>query len=126
MKDIIRTGEVSSIDFKNGMIKVTYQDRDNDVTDSIPYLSLNGEYKMPNEGDMVVVLHLSNGSSFGIALGTFWSDGNKPYKTGKGLYRKELSNALNEAYFEYDSSTNTLIIKANNVVIQSNKGTTSL
>lgn len=126
MKDIIRTGEVSSIDFKNGMIKVTYPDRDNDVTDSIPYLSLNGEYKMPNEGDMVVVLHLSNGSSFGIALGTFWSDGNKPYKTGKGLYRKELSNALNEAYFEYDSSTNTLIIKANNVVIQSNKGTTSL
>ncbi len=126
MKDIIRTGEVSSIDYKNGMIKVTYPDRDNDVTDSIPYLSLNGEYKMPNEGDMVVVLHLSNGSSFGIALGTFWSDGNKPYKTGKGLYRKELSNALNEAYFEYDSSTNTLIIKANNVVIQSNKGTTSL
>ncbi|SHM81894.1 hypothetical protein SAMN02746066_03414 [Anaerosporobacter mobilis DSM 15930] len=126
MKDIIRTGEVSSIDFENGMIKVTYPDRDNDVTDSIPYLSLNGEYKMPNIGDMVVVLHLSNGSSFGIALGTFWSYGNKPFKTGKGLYRKELSNTQNEAYLEYDSSTKTLIIKADNVVFQSNKGTTSL
>lgn len=126
MKDNIRTGEVSSIDFVNGMIKVTYPDRDNDVTDNIPYLSQNGEYKMPNVGDMVVVLHLSNGSTFGIALGTFWSDGNKPFKIGKGLYRKELSNTQNEAYFEYDSTTKTLVIKADNVVIQSDKGTTSL
>lgn len=126
MKENIRTGEVSSIDFVNGMIQVTYPDRDNDVTDSIPYLSLNGEYKMPNVGDMVLVLHLSNSSTFGVALGTFWSNGNKPYKTGKGLYRKELSNTINEAYIEYDSTTKTLVIEADNVVIQTNKGATSL
>lgn len=122
----IRAGEVSSIDYKNGMIKVLYSDRDNDVTDSIPYLSMNDEYKMPRLGDMILVLHLSNGNAFGIALGTFWSDGNKPYGGRKNLYRKELANCQDEAYFEYDANTKTLKIKAEKVTIISKERTTNL
>ena len=36
----IRIGKVSSVDYGSGMIKVTYPDLDNSVTDDLPYLSL--------------------------------------------------------------------------------------
>ena len=43
----IRIGKVSSVDYGSGMIKVTYPDLDNSVTDDLPYLTFNDEYKMP-------------------------------------------------------------------------------
>ena len=46
----IRIGKVSSVDYGSGMIKVTYPDLDNSVTDDLPYLTFNDEYKMPKVG----------------------------------------------------------------------------
>ena len=43
----IRIGKVSSVDYGSGMIKVTYPDLDNSVTDDLPYLTFIDEYKMP-------------------------------------------------------------------------------
>ena len=37
----IRIGKVSSVDYGSGMIKVTYPDLDNSVTDDLPYLAFN-------------------------------------------------------------------------------------
>ncbi len=108
----IRVGRVSSIDYASGMIKVVYTDKDNSVTRSIPYLNMNGEYKMPNIDDMVLVLHLSNGSAMAIVAGTFWNEANKPVEGGKGLFRKELGREPGEAYFRYDSDKKELSIKA--------------
>lgn len=62
----IRIGKVSSVDYGSGMIKVTYPDLDNSVTDDLPYLTFNDEYKMPKVGASVLVVHLSNGSAMGI------------------------------------------------------------
>ena len=42
----IRIGKVSSVDYGSGMIKVTYPDLDNSVTDDLPYLTFNDEYKL--------------------------------------------------------------------------------
>jgi phage baseplate assembly protein gpV len=120
----IRVGRVSSIDYNKGMIKVVYADKDNAVTKDLPFLSMNGEYKMPNIGDMVLVLHLSNGASMGIIVGTFWSNSNKPAETGKGVYRKELGMLPGEAYLRYDSNTKELTIKADTVKVQTNLNTT--
>lgn len=113
----IRVGRISSIDYDNGMVKVLYKDRNNAVTDTIPFLNLNGEYKMPNIDDMVLVLHLSNGSSMGIVMGTFWSSANKPAETGAGLYRKEFGTKQNESYMRYKDGT--LTIKADNIILDS-------
>lgn len=55
----IRIGKVSSVDYGSGMIKVTYPDLDNSVTDDLPYLTFNDEYKMPKVGASVLVVHLS-------------------------------------------------------------------
>ena len=43
----IRIGRVSSIDYGNGMISVTYPDLDDSVTDDLPVFSMGDEYKMP-------------------------------------------------------------------------------
>lgn len=124
--DNIRVGRVSSIDYSKGMIKVIYADKDNSVTKDLPFLSMNGEYKMPDIGDMILVLHLSNGAAMGIVLGTFWSNGHKPAETGKGVYRKELGSIPGEAYIRYDSSSKVLTIKADTVSVQSNQNTTTM
>ena len=95
---VIRIGKVSSVDYENGMIKVTYPDLDNAVTDDLPVMSFNGEYKMPEIGKEVLVLHLSNGTAAGIALGPYWNKRNQPAESGPGLYRKELGSYPGEAF----------------------------
>lgn len=47
---LIRIGKVSSIDYANGMISVTYPDMDGATTDNFPVFSLTDEYKMPGIG----------------------------------------------------------------------------
>ena len=115
MSNNIRVGKVSSIDYEKGMIKVVYADKDDSVTNDLPFLTFNGEYKMPNIDDMVLVLHLSNGSAMGVTMGTFWNDKNKPGESKKGLYRKEFGPIHGEAYMRYDTDTKTLTIKADTI-----------
>ena len=55
---LIRMGKVSSIDYENGMISVTYPDLDNSTTDNFPVFSLTDEYKMPGIGQEVLILHI--------------------------------------------------------------------
>lgn len=124
MEEPIRVGKVSSIDYKNGMIKVLYTDRDEAVTDDLPVLSFNDEYKMPQIGDYVLVLHLSNGTAAGYVLGTFWSDGNNPAAYGKGVYRKEYGTSQGEAYAEYKNGQ--LKIRADNIVFSGSSGSITL
>ena len=59
-----------------------------------------GEYAPPKIGDQVVVLHLSNDTSSGVVLGSFWSQEDAlPKET---LYRKDLGEG---AYVEYREGT---------------------
>lgn len=117
MNNYIRVGRISSVDYDSGMVSVLYKDRDNSVTDKIPFLNMNGEYKMPNIDDAVLVLNLSNGSSMGIVMGTFWSTSNKPAETGAGLFRKELGSNSGEAYIKYQNGT--VSIKADKIILDS-------
>nr|WP_325300161.1 hypothetical protein [uncultured Dysosmobacter sp.] len=100
-----RIGRVSSINYENGMIEVTYPDLDDSVTDELPVCSFNGEYKMPDIGQDVLVLHLSNGSAAGVVLGPYWNESNKPEVSGKGVYRKEMGPKPGQAYTQYKDGT---------------------
>lgn len=108
-KSVIRTGRVSSIDYKRGTCEVTYSDRGESVTASLPSLS-NGEYRMPNVGDVVLVNHLSNGTSAGVVVGTIWNDTNKPPEGYKGLYRKEFGTEPGQAFERYDAGTGEYVL----------------
>ena len=70
MKEDIRLGKVSSVDPAAGMVRVVYHEKDNAVTRSIPILSpvFSGLYSLPEVGDQVLVLHLSNGSEAGVVM----------------------------------------------------------
>lgn len=103
MASEIRVGKISSIDHAAGTVRVVYHDRDDSVTPTLPLLS--DEYKMPEVGDMVLVLHLSNGKEAGVVLGRYWTEKNKPPEGEAGLYRKDMGRTPGEAMIRYDGST---------------------
>lgn len=86
----MRKGEVSSVDYENGMVSVTYMDGEGGTTDMLPCLAVGDEYKMPGIGETVAVGKVSSGH--GIVLGKIWNRGNTPEKTGKGMYHKKLTD----------------------------------
>ena len=108
-----RMGKISAIDYAAGMVRVVYHEKDDAVTRPIPLIS--SEYFMPEIGDLVLVVHLSNGTEAGVVMGRPWSEKNKPTEGAAGLYRKELARTPGEAFFRYKDGT--LTIKAAKVVI---------
>jgi len=98
MATAIRVGKISSVDLAAGTARVSYGDRDNEVTAPMPLLAT--EYNMPEIGAMVVVLHLSAGG--GVILGRPWSDKTTPPESGAGLYRKDMGNQPGQAVIRYD------------------------
>ncbi len=124
MNDGIRIGTISSINYNAGTARVVYSDRSSSVTREIPFLSF--EYNMPEVGDKVLVLHLSNGAEAGIIIGRPWSEKNKPPEGGAGIYRKDFSRTSDKAMFRYDDKTGTLNIKAPMIVFNTDAGNTSI
>ena len=113
MGNEIRLGKVSAIDYAAGMARVVYHEKDDSVTRLIPFIS--DEYSMPEIGDQVLVLHLSNGAEAGVVLGRPWSGKNVPPEGEKGLYRKDLARTPGEAMIRYKDGT--LTIKVAKVVV---------
>lgn len=105
-KEVFRMGKVSSIDYAAGLVRVVYPDKDNSVTAPLPMLCT--EYNMPQVGDPVLVLHLSNGAEAGLVLGRYWSNNNKPPEGAAGLFRKDLARTPGAAMIRYDGSTLTI------------------
>lgn len=124
MSNNIRIGKVSSVDYDKGMIKVIYQDKDGAVTDDLPYLTMNEEYKMPEIGKNVLVLHLSNGAAAGVVMGSYWNQGNVPPETGSALFRKEFGKAFGEAFIRYASGEVRLY--GASIILQSGSGEISV
>lgn len=111
----IRIGKISSVDYKSGMARVTYRDKDDSVTMNLATANFNDEYRMPEPGQDVIVAHLSNGSSRAVMLGTVWNQKNTPAEGGREIYRKDLSRKKDAAYVRYSDETGEYLIKAANV-----------
>lgn len=116
-----RLGKVSDVDYAAGMVRVVYHERDDDVTSMIPILStaFSGAYSMPEVGDQVLVLHLSNGSEAGVVLGRPWSEKNKPPEGAEKLYRLDMDRAPGVAMVRYDGKGKKLLIRAPETTIES-------
>lgn len=118
-KEIIRIGKVSSIDYANGLVRVAYHDKDDNVTQPFPMLS--DKYFMPAVGDQIIVLHLSNGTEAGFALGRYWNDKNAPKENGAGLFRMDLDRN-GSAYLKCAEGVVTL--KGDSIIIIVSGGVT--
>ena len=112
MKEDIRLGKVSSVDPAAGMVRVVYHEKDSAVTRSIPILSpvFSGLYSLPEVGDQVLVLHLSNGSEAGVVLGRPWSDKFTPPEGAEGLVRLDMDRKPGAAMLRYDAKAQDLTI----------------
>lgn len=117
-KNLIRIGRISSINKETGMVRVVYKDK-NSTTSELPVFNFSGEYKMPQVGQLVLVLHLSNDSSTGIVMGGFWNKANKP-KTSE--YQKDFKGG--KAYEKYEEKQ--YILHAENIIFQCEEGQISV
>lgn len=119
MEDISRIGTVSKVDKENGMISVLYEDRNGKVTQQLPFLSFNDEYKMPKIGEKVYVVHLSNGTEMAVVLGKYWNKANKPVDPND-TYRKQFDYD-GKAFMRYNEKTGELLILAPKIRIVSDE-----
>ncbi len=117
----IRLGKVSNVDYATGMVRVVYHERDDDVTRMIPILStvFSGVYSMPEVGDQVLVIHLSNGSEAGVVLGRPWSEKTKPPEGAEKLYRLDMDRAPGVAMVRYDGQGKALLIVMPDITVKS-------
>lgn len=122
MENNIRLGKVSAVEYATGMVRVVYHEKDDAVTRLIPLIS--NEYQMPEIGDQVLVLHLSNGREAGVVMGRPWSGKNKPPEGSAGLYRKDMARNPGEAMIRYKSGVLTIrapeVLEDGNVEVTGN------
>lgn len=71
---------------------------------------------MPELGDMVVVLEVSDGTE--IAIGTFYNGENLP-SSSENLYKKEFGN---DASLTYDVKKEEIRIKASKIILETERG----
>ncbi len=108
MSSEVRLGNVSSIDYENGLCEVTYPDRDDTVTEMVPFLSRR-EYMMPEVDDLVVVLHPGDSPEDAVVLGTIWNEKIKPAEGKEKVFRKEYCNEDGKAYRKFDANAKELL-----------------
>ena len=101
MSSVIRIGSVSKVNYEDGTIEVTYEDRADSVTDEICMVS-NAMYRMPVVGKLVCVLHNSDSQEMGTCIGTIWNEDNKPVEGKKGRYRHDYNDEQGKAFEQYD------------------------
>lgn len=118
MREDVRLGKVSSLDPAAGLVRVVYHEKDGDVTRSIPILSpvFSGLYSLPEVGDQVLVLHLSNGSEAGVVLGRPWSDKFTPPEGAEGLVRLDMDRKPGAAVLRYDAKARELSLHCDGTI----------
>lgn len=116
--NMFRVGKVSSINYPAGSVRVTFEDKDDIVSDELPMIS--HEYEMPEVGDGVLCLFFGNSISAGVCLGRYFFDDFPPVESGPNIYFKHYLKSGEDAFTRYDSNTKTLTIKAENIVLDGN------
>lgn len=98
---MIRIGTVTNVYPENGKVKVYYEDTESSSL-PLPMVSMNREQSMPDVGDTVITLHMTNGSSQGFCIGTYFDD---DYE-GSEKYTKEFDD---KAFVECDKGNYRLV-----------------
>lgn len=98
---MIRIGTVTNVYPENGKVKIYYEDTESSSL-PLPMVSMNREQSMPDVGDTVITLHMTNGSSQGFCIGTYFDD---DYE-GSEKYTKEFDD---KAFVECDKGNYRLV-----------------
>lgn len=112
MKDLIRIGTVESVNYKEGTVRLVFEELDDSLSFDLPVIST--EYNMPSVGDQVVAIFLSKDSMDGFVIGKPFNDDNKPLNGKKNIIRKDYDKSN---YIEFDKNTETLTVNIKNIII---------
>lgn len=117
IKNMVRIGVVSSIDFGKGTVRVTFPDREDHVSDELPVLAPHysgwaAGNDLPGVGKSVLCLFLGTDLKSGFCLGPYYTAGNYPLGTAeqRGVWFEDGS------YVYYDRLDQALHIKAGSSV----------
>ncbi|MGO4890285.1 hypothetical protein ACJ2A9_21260 [Anaerobacillus sp. MEB173] len=72
VRNIIKVGQVNSINMNMGTVRVLFEDRDNSISNDLPVLNSS---PMPIVGQQVVCVFLGNAIKDGFCLGGFREGG---------------------------------------------------
>lgn len=114
MKDIIRIGKISTINYAAGTASVVYTDRNNEASPSFPFFSM--VYEMPKVDDTVVVIMLPNSTTKGFILGVPFSGKKIPVENGQGIFCKEFHDGTS---ILYNPKTNNMEISTKKITLKS-------
>lgn len=104
-RNLVRIGQVNSVDESKGTVQVLFQDKDDIVTDDLPLLSF--EYDIPPVGSQVLCVFLGNGLEQGFCLGRFYSQQLLTPVSNKDIYFKKLDDGV---YIKYNRNTKDMEI----------------
>lgn len=113
LKNIIRIGEVSSVNAGNCSARVSYSDRNNTVSAELPIITRgsknNKDYWLPDVGEQVLCIFLPNGKNLteGFILGTHFSGKDKPVVNDRNKYQIQYADG---SKLEYDRAEHKLNI----------------
>ncbi len=107
-------GRISSIDYAAGTANIVLQERENQVVQEVPFLSIC--YEMPGSGDVVAVLfeEVDGQIGKGVVLGRMFLADNKPGESGAGIFYKQFTGG---AGVKYTPETGELEIRVKKVVV---------
>ena len=110
--NLIKIGQVSSVDPSTCTVRVTFDDLDDTVTGPLKVMQQSTvgrkDFSLPEVGEHVRCTFLPNGMQEGFVDGSFYTTSNPP-KGELGVYRTEYSDGT---LIEYDTSTSTFTLSA--------------
>lgn len=107
-------GKVSSINYGSGTACITLPDRENQVIQGVPFLSMF--YEMPKPGDTVATIfeEISGQIGKGVVLGKIFIGGNAPGDSGPDIFYKKFTDGSS---MKYTPSSQELELNVKKVIV---------
>jgi phage baseplate assembly protein V len=125
--NIIRIGEVSSIDPVKGTARVAFDDEDRMVSYDLPVIQRNTlenhDYWMPDIGEDVLCVFLPTGSEDGFILGSFYADEIRPPANTENIRMVEFADGTKVSY---DRESHELKATIDGTEIKANRDTVDI
>lgn len=118
-REIVKVGEVSSVDYEKGTARVVFDDEESFVSNDLQVLQRNTQdnqdFWMPDVGEDVVCLFLPNGMEDGFILGSFYADEVAPPESGEN---KRYVKFKDESEIEYDWEKHRLFARVGKTQVE--------
>lgn len=123
----LRVGEVTSVDVKKVQVRVTFDDENSLTSNWLQVLQKNTlknkDYVLPDIGEDVVCLFMSEGFETGFVIGSFYADEIAPPDSDADIRSIKFSD---DSHIRYNRKTHTLSVGIGSTKIVANQESVSV